>query len=62
MVAVLRWYYNERDGRCFQPELSGLFGPFPDAAAANAWIDKQDTWGGWGKYEFQVEPFYPPGE
>lgn len=60
MTVVLQWYYNERDGRPIFPELSAVFGPFPDRAAANAWIATASTWGGWGKYEYQVEDLHTP--
>ncbi len=60
MVVVLRWYYDGRDGTPILPELSGVFGPFPDRAAANKWISTASTWGGWGEYKYQVEDLHTP--
>lgn len=60
MVVVLQWYYNERDGRAIIPEITGVFGPFADKAAADKWLETASTWGGWGRYEYQVESLYTP--
>lgn len=60
MFVVLQWYYNERDGRPIFPELSAVFGPFPDRAAADEWVKTASTWGGWGRYEHQIETMYAP--
>lgn len=60
MFVAIQWYYNDRDGKAMFPELSGTFGPFPDADSAREWIDKAETWGGWGRYEYQVSELYTP--
>ena len=59
---ALQWYYNEREEKCIIPELSAVFGPFPDRALADQWVSTASTWGGWGKYEYQVEEMYTPTE
>ena len=60
MFVVIQWYYNDRDGKAMFPELSGAYGPFPDAKSANTWIETAETWGGWGRYEYQVTQLYAP--
>lgn len=60
MFVVLRWYYNDRDGKAILPELSGAFGPFTDADLAKDWIRSAETWGGWGRYEYEVSELYTP--
>lgn len=62
MFVVLQWYYNDRNGKALFPELSSVVGPFSDRAAANKWVDSASTWGGWGKYEHQVESLQAPIE
>lgn len=62
MVVVLQWYYDERYGKVIIPEISGVFGSFNDHETANSWIETANTWGGWGKYDYQVKDLYKPNE
>lgn len=55
MNVVLQWYYDGRNGPPVFPELAGVFGPFQDRDAANEWIKSASDWGGWGRYEYQIE-------
>ncbi len=55
MCVVLRWYYNGRDGTPGFPELACVFGPFKDQGAAKEWVETALNWGGWGRYEYQIE-------
>lgn len=52
---VLQWYYDGRDGQPVFPELTATFGPFQDKCAATEWVKKASDWGGWGRYEYQIE-------
>lgn len=58
---AIQWYYNGRDGTPILPELTYVFGPFPDANKANEWIETADKWGGWGEYRYEIKQLITPG-
>ena len=60
MKVVIRWYYCTRDGQSPEPEMSGVFGPFADEGAADAWIRTAPARSGWGDYRYAVEPLETP--
>jgi hypothetical protein len=62
MLVVLQWYYNDRDGKALFPELSNVFGPFSNKDIADKWVASASSWGGWGRYEYQIENLQPPVE
>lgn len=62
MAVVLQWCHRERDGQSILPELAAVFGPFVDEATAYEWSKKQETWGGWGNYVYEISPLLPVSE
>jgi len=61
MFIVISWYFNGRDNpNPIIPEISGVFGPFSDVESATKWADEQLDWGGWGRYEFQIQELISP--
>lgn len=61
---AIQWYYNGRDGTAscttILPELTDIFGPFPDADKAKEWIETADKWGGWGEYKYEIKSLVSP--